>query len=106
MWICEKCNEEIEDNFDSCWNCADAKMIEKVDGSKLEFLYLLSKKRILSYFLIFLWSFGTILIYVWYRTDVLYPYPEIIPEMKTSHGLVLAFIIMGGGKVIYQWGKK
>ena len=21
MWICEKCNEEIEDNFDVCWNC-------------------------------------------------------------------------------------
>jgi hypothetical protein len=21
MWICKKCNEEIEDNFDSCWNC-------------------------------------------------------------------------------------
>ena len=21
MWTCEKCKEEIEDNFDSCWNC-------------------------------------------------------------------------------------
>ena len=22
MWICEKCEEENEDNFDACWNCA------------------------------------------------------------------------------------
>jgi len=21
MWICEKCNEENEDSFDSCWKC-------------------------------------------------------------------------------------
>ena len=21
MWICEKCKEENEDSFDSCWNC-------------------------------------------------------------------------------------
>lgn len=21
MWICEKCNEENEDNFDTCWSC-------------------------------------------------------------------------------------
>lgn len=23
MWICKKCNEELEDEFDSCWNCSD-----------------------------------------------------------------------------------
>ncbi len=22
MWTCQKCNEQIEDQFDSCWNCA------------------------------------------------------------------------------------
>ena len=22
MWACPKCNEEIEDQFDSCWRCA------------------------------------------------------------------------------------
>ena len=22
MWTCKKCNEEIEDSFDSCWNCS------------------------------------------------------------------------------------
>lgn len=22
MWVCEKCNEENEDNFDICWNCS------------------------------------------------------------------------------------
>ena len=21
MWVCKKCNEENEDNFDSCWKC-------------------------------------------------------------------------------------
>jgi hypothetical protein len=21
MWICQKCNEKIEDEFDTCWNC-------------------------------------------------------------------------------------
>ena len=29
MWTCKKCNEEIDDNFDSCWNCTNATMIEK-----------------------------------------------------------------------------
>lgn len=23
MWTCKKCNEEIEDGFDSCWKCYD-----------------------------------------------------------------------------------
>ncbi len=22
MWVCEKCKEKIEGNFDTCWNCA------------------------------------------------------------------------------------
>ena len=22
MWICKKCKEESEDNFESCWNCS------------------------------------------------------------------------------------
>jgi len=21
MWVCPKCHEEVEDNFESCWNC-------------------------------------------------------------------------------------
>jgi hypothetical protein len=24
MWTCPKCKESIEDQFDSCWKCADA----------------------------------------------------------------------------------
>ena len=28
MWRCKKCNEEIEDNFDSCWNCTKESDIE------------------------------------------------------------------------------
>jgi hypothetical protein len=24
MWLCPKCNESIEDQFDSCWKCAGA----------------------------------------------------------------------------------
>lgn len=24
MWICKKCNEEIEDTFDTCWNCSES----------------------------------------------------------------------------------
>ena len=23
MWVCKKCNEKIDDNFDSCWNCTE-----------------------------------------------------------------------------------
>ena len=23
MWTCQQCNEEIEDQFDSCWKCAE-----------------------------------------------------------------------------------
>lgn len=29
MWECSKCGEQIEDNFDSCWNCGIGK-----DGSQ------------------------------------------------------------------------
>ena len=25
MWICNNCKEEIEDQFEECWNCGDAK---------------------------------------------------------------------------------
>jgi len=38
MWTCEKCKEEIEDNFDSCWNCikeSDVKEeIDRVNSEK------------------------------------------------------------------------
>lgn len=23
MWTCKKCNEELEDEFDECWNCTE-----------------------------------------------------------------------------------
>jgi len=32
MWICEKCNEEHEDSFDSCWKCQNFKI--KLDDVK------------------------------------------------------------------------
>ena len=32
MWICEKCNEEHEDVFDSCWKCRNLKI--KLDDVK------------------------------------------------------------------------
>tara|TARA_B100000780_G_C20680232_1_gene270702 strand:+ start:106 stop:456 length:351 start_codon:yes stop_codon:yes gene_type:complete len=32
MWICEKCNEEHEDVFDSCWKCQNLKI--KLDDVK------------------------------------------------------------------------
>jgi hypothetical protein len=25
MWICKKCGETLEDNFDSCWKCSTPK---------------------------------------------------------------------------------
>jgi len=28
MWRCPKCNESIEDQFDSCWKCAASEMRE------------------------------------------------------------------------------
>jgi len=28
MWTCKKCNEESEDNFDSCWKCQTESDIE------------------------------------------------------------------------------
>tara|TARA_B100000795_G_scaffold199152_1_gene152986 strand:+ start:126 stop:464 length:339 start_codon:yes stop_codon:yes gene_type:complete len=33
MWICEKCNEEHEDSFDSCWKCQNLKI--KLDDVKI-----------------------------------------------------------------------
>jgi hypothetical protein len=38
IWMCEDCNEEIEDNFDACWNCSSEKrtdIIEKIDTERL-----------------------------------------------------------------------
>ena len=29
MWICPKCKENIEDQFDSCWKCAGAELREQ-----------------------------------------------------------------------------
>ena len=34
MKICKKCNEEIEDNFDSCWSCGGVLEIHKESGTK------------------------------------------------------------------------
>jgi len=34
MKICKKCNEEIEDNFDSCWSCGEVLEIHKESGGK------------------------------------------------------------------------
>ena len=28
MWVCSKCGEQIEDQFDSCWKCAGAESQE------------------------------------------------------------------------------
>lgn len=30
MWVCEKCNEELEDNFDTCWKCQNPKIKPEV----------------------------------------------------------------------------
>ena len=38
MWICPKCNERIEDQFDSCWKCAgqlQPAVTQDKDGSPL-----------------------------------------------------------------------
>ena len=35
MWTCQQCNEQIEDQFDSCWRCASGTMtapLEKKDS--------------------------------------------------------------------------
>lgn len=34
MWICTTCNEEIEDNFDTCWKCYKGSEREKEDIEK------------------------------------------------------------------------
>ncbi len=33
MWKCKKCNEEVDDNFDVCWNCGSDKK-----GSDISFI--------------------------------------------------------------------
>tara|TARA_B110000240_G_scaffold165351_1_gene186092 strand:- start:305 stop:829 length:525 start_codon:yes stop_codon:yes gene_type:complete len=38
IWVCEDCNEKIEDNFDSCWNCSSEdkiEIIEKIDDERV-----------------------------------------------------------------------
>ena len=30
MWKCQNCNEQVEDNFDVCWNCG-TKMDGRID---------------------------------------------------------------------------
>jgi hypothetical protein len=34
MWICEKCKEENEDNFDTCWKCYKGSEQDKEDLQK------------------------------------------------------------------------
>ena len=49
MWVCEKCKEENEDSFDSCWSCQELsktgsvrakihqqKIIKKEEGEKIK----------------------------------------------------------------------
>ena len=38
MWNCKNCSEEVEDNFDICWNCNFDKNGIKVDSSPDEIL--------------------------------------------------------------------
>lgn len=36
MWKCPKCSEELEDNFDICWNCSTERMgAPTVEGAEL-----------------------------------------------------------------------
>jgi hypothetical protein len=35
MWICPKCKESIEDQFDSCWKCAGAALHEPPPNDSL-----------------------------------------------------------------------
>ena len=34
MWICKKCAEKIEDQFDTCWSCGTEKSGAGLDGKK------------------------------------------------------------------------
>lgn len=39
MWTCQVCNEEIEDQFDSCWKCAEkSASVEEMPSSPLKCL--------------------------------------------------------------------
>ena len=42
MWTCEKCKEEIEDNFDSCWKCQS---INKTNNTTKEYYVELENKK-------------------------------------------------------------
>ena len=35
MWICPKCKESIEDQFDSCWKCAGSALREQPSGDSV-----------------------------------------------------------------------
>ena len=45
MWICKKCNEEIEDSFDACWNCTTIIEVEESLSKKEKELEKIKKKR-------------------------------------------------------------
>jgi hypothetical protein len=39
MWKCQVCNEEIEDQFDSCWKCAEKLVpVEETPPNPLNYL--------------------------------------------------------------------
>ena len=56
MWICEKCKEENEDSFDSCWKCSGEDT--ELDNNEAKINETLSKKY--KILITFQWLVGII----------------------------------------------
>ncbi|MBL0202374.1 MAG: hypothetical protein IPP81_20115 [Chitinophagaceae bacterium] len=46
MWTCKNCNEDVEDNFDLCWNCGFDKLGNKTVDTSQEVLFKANKEEI------------------------------------------------------------
>jgi hypothetical protein len=83
MWICEKCKEEIEDNFDACWNCSG-------EGSVLKNNESLSKK----YTVLKTYKALAFLLMLVATASYIYSFTSFLPESPITYILpTISFII-------------
>ena len=79
MWTCKKCNEEIEDSFDSCWNCASDDLKKDVDANYTP-LSSPKKNKLFKYIKIYVLSCFVVLAVIAYFFDKSTNEEELIRE--------------------------
>ena len=79
MWTCKKCNEEIEDSFDSCWNCASDDLKKDVDVNYTP-LSSPKKNKLFKYIKIYVLSCFVVLAVIAYFFDKSTNEEELIRE--------------------------